>query len=267
MDYHVDEADYFRAKRRLFDTVLPEGATVVVDADEAYADQVVAAARARGLEVLTVGEAGTDLVLAERVTEGFGQRLTVRADGAEHKVLLPLVGRFQVSNALVAAALAVATGVPAKDAITALGTLKGAPGRLDLIGHTEDGALCFVDYAHKPDAVGNALAALRPHAAGRLVIVLGAGGDRDAGKRPMMGRAAQDGADVVIVTDDNPRSEDPALIRQAILAEAPGALEIGDRREAIRQAVAMLGAGDVLLVAGKGHEPGQIVGDLSLIHI
>lgn len=264
MDYHSDEEDYFRAKLRLFDTVLPDGAAVVVDLDEVKADRAADCATARGLKVFSVGSAGAGLRLVERREEGFGQRLTVETADERHEVLLPLVGRFQVSNALVAAGLAIVTGTPPATALSALAGLTGAPGRLDLVGTTSEGALCFVDYAHKPDAISNALAALRPRATGRLIIVIGAGGDRDPGKRPMMGAASAEGADHVIVTDDNPRSEDPADIRRAILDAAPGAVEIGDRREAIRAGIAMLGAGDILLVAGKGHEPGQIVGTETL---
>ena len=177
------------------------------------------------------------------------------------EVRLPLAGRFQVSNALIAAGLAICAGVERDVALSALEHLEGAPGRLERVGETDDGALVFVDYAHKPDALDTALAALRPFTKGRLVVVFGAGGDRDKGKRPLMGEAAARQADVVIVTDDNPRSEDPAAIRGAILEAAPGALEIGDRRDAIEAAVGMLQEGDVLCIAGKGHEPGQIVGD------
>jgi UDP-N-acetylmuramoyl-L-alanyl-D-glutamate--2,6-diaminopimelate ligase len=190
-----------------------------------------------------------------------GSRLLVEAWGEKHYVPLPLVGQFQIANALVAAGLAIATGVEAKKALDALASLKGASGRLELVGEHPSGAHVFVDYAHTPDAIANALAALRPHARGRLVIVIGAGGDRDAGKRPLMGEAASMHADQVIVTDDNPRSEDPAAIRHAVMEGAPAAHEIGDRRAAIRAAVSGLGKGDILLVAGKGHETGQTIGD------
>ncbi len=264
LDYHSDAEDYFRAKLRLFDTLLEPGATVVVDADEPYADRVAAVARARGLTLMTVGEAGSDLRLVSIERDGHRQHLEIEAAGRRHAVLLPLVGRFQVSNALVAAALAIATGVLPEAALGALAGLEGAEGRLDFVGATAEGAPCFVDYAHKPEALEKALAAVRPFADRRLVVVFGAGGDRDRGKRPVMGGIAAAGADVVIVTDDNPRSEEPAAIRAAILGAAPGAMEIGDRREAIRAGVAMLGAGDVLLVAGKGHETGQIVGETVL---
>ena len=176
-------------------------------------------------------------------------------------VVLPLAGAFQASNALVAAGLAVGAGVPTGDAVAALAELEGAPGRLELVGHKANGAMICIDYAHKPDALLSALSALRPLTAGRLVVVFGAGGDRDPGKRPLMGRAAAEHADVVIVTDDNPRSEDPAEIRRAVIAGAANAIEIADRGRAIAEAIAMLAPGDVLCVAGKGHETGQIVGD------
>jgi UDP-N-acetylmuramyl-tripeptide synthetase len=175
--------------------------------------------------------------------------------------MLPLAGAFQASNALVAAGLAIGGGVEVETALAALAKLEGAPGRLELVGRKANGAMIFVDYAHKPDAIVSALTALRPMTAGRLVIVFGAGGDRDPGKRPLMGKAATDHADVVIVTDDNPRSENPAAVRSAILAAAPGASEIGDRGEAIARAIALLSPGDVLVVAGKGHETGQKIGN------
>jgi UDP-N-acetylmuramoyl-L-alanyl-D-glutamate--2,6-diaminopimelate ligase len=190
-----------------------------------------------------------------------GSRLMVEAGGEKRYVPLPLVGHFQVANALLAATLAIATGVPVATALDALADLRGASGRLELVGTHPSGARVFVDYAHTPDALANALGALRPHAAGRLAVVFGAGGDRDPGKRPLMGEAAARFADWLIVTDDNPRREDPAAIRRAVLAGASGAEEIGDRREAIRTAVAALAAGDILLVAGKGHETGQTIGD------
>ncbi len=183
---------------------------------------------------------------------------------AGRAIVWPLAGSFQASNALVAAGLAIAAGVDEDAAFAALAALRGAPGRLELVGRKPNGALVFVDYAHKPEALASMLQALRPLAGGRLVVVFGAGGDRDPGKRPLMGRAAADNADVVIVTDDNPRSEVPAAIRAAILAAAPGGIEIGDRREAIAHAVAMLGPRDVLCIAGKGHETGQVIGDAVL---
>jgi UDP-N-acetylmuramoyl-L-alanyl-D-glutamate--2,6-diaminopimelate ligase len=214
----------------------------------------------RGLRVLTVGRAGDAIRLRDVAVDCFAQRLTLTHDGRDVSVQLPLVGAFQVENALVAAGLTIATGGDPAAVFAALEHLQGAKGRLEQVG-TQNGAPIFIDYAHKPDALAKALAALRPYATGRLTVVFGAGGDRDAGKRPIMGAIAAAQADRVIVTDDNPRSEDPAAIRAAILAAAPGAVEIGDRAEAIRQAVAGLAAGDVLLIAGKGHETGQIIGD------
>jgi len=263
LDYHRTLDAYRAAKLRLFDTLLPAGAAAVVDADQTDASTIAGIAGKRKLRFFGVGRTGADLTLLDSSREGFAQTLRVRAAGKERRVMLPLVGAFQVSNALVAAGLAIATGTAAEDAIVSLESLKGARGRLELVGE-KNGAPVFVDYAHTPDALANALDALRPYASARLLIVFGAGGDRDAGKRPLMGAAAAARADRVIVTDDNPRSEDPAAIRKAILQAAPGAVEIGDRGEAIRTAVNELKRGDVLLVAGKGHETGQIVGERTL---
>ena len=190
-----------------------------------------------------------------------GVRMIVECGGDDHYVTLPLIGGFQVSNALISAALAMSTGVAADKALSSLMDLKGAPGRLECVGTHPSGAPVFVDYSHKPDALAKALQALRPHTRGQLIVVFGAGGDRDPGKRPLMGEAALDNADRVIVTDDNPRSENPADIRREILAAAPGAVDIGDRREAIHTAIKYLSEGDILVIAGKGHETGQIIGD------
>ncbi|WP_422377398.1 UDP-N-acetylmuramoyl-L-alanyl-D-glutamate--2,6-diaminopimelate ligase [Roseibium sp.] len=261
MDYHPTIEDYLRAKLRLFSELLPAGGTVVVDPGEKYADRVLAVAEERGLPVFTVGETGKDLKLTGLKPAGAGQELTLQTARGEYKVTLPLIGRFQVSNALIAAGLVIASGMDTGAALRALENLKGAPGRLELAGKTGEGGLVFVDYAHKPDALDNALAALKPFAGGRLSVVVGAGGDRDPGKRPLMGEAAARHADLVIITDDNPRSEDPASIRKAVLGGAPDALEIGDRYEAIAEGVRRLKKGDILCVAGKGHETGQIVGD------
>jgi UDP-N-acetylmuramoyl-L-alanyl-D-glutamate--2,6-diaminopimelate ligase len=260
LDYHPTEADYLAAKMRLFSDVLEPGRTAVLNVDSAHAPQVMAVAKARGLKIATTGEEGDDLKLVSLVRDGFAQRIVIRHAGRDYGMRFPLLGAYQVENALVAAGLAIAAGEGAAAAINAIGGLKGVPGRLEIAGG-RDGATVIVDYAHKPEALGAALDALRPFATGRLICVFGCGGDRDRGKRPIMGRIAVDKADVVIVTDDNPRSERPEAIRAEILAAAPGAREIGDRGEAIKTAVDMLGAGDVLLVAGKGHETGQIVGD------
>ena len=260
MDYHPTVEDYHRAKLRLFDTLLPKGAPAVIFADDAWSAPTVAAARAAGLEVLTVGRHGDFLALKRVEHERHRQRAEVEHGGTLYEIDLPLAGDFQISNALVAAGLAISTGTPATRAMAALEKLHGAPGRLDLVGTTAEGAPVYVDYAHKPDALENVLASVRPFTTGRIVVVFGCGGDRDRGKRPIMGEIATRLADVTIVTDDNPRSEVPAEIRAAILAAAPGAIEIGDRRAAIREAVAMLHAGDTLIVAGKGHEEGQTIG-------
>lgn len=259
MDYHATVEDYFAAKMRLFAEILPEGATAVIDADGPYAARAATIAGDRGQRIITTGAAGGGIRLLSAMPDGLHQALALDVFGSRIEVDLPLAGAFQVSNALVAAGLAVAAGIEPSAAVAALAHLEGAPGRLEKVGVTRSGGAIFVDYAHKPDALDHALAALRPMTRGRLIVVFGAGGDRDAGKRPLMGEIATRRADVVIVTDDNPRSEDPAAIRAAILAAAPGAVEIGDRRRAIAEAVAMLGEGDVLCVAGKGHETGQIV--------
>jgi UDP-N-acetylmuramoyl-L-alanyl-D-glutamate--2,6-diaminopimelate ligase len=209
---------------------------------------------------MTVGVNGDDIKLIGGAIDGFAQVVSIGHGGREFKVRLPLVGAFQVQNAAVAAGLAIATGAEPARVFASLEHLTGAKGRLELAG-AKNGAPIFIDYAHKPDALKKALEALRPYASGKLVVVFGAGGDRDSGKRPIMGHIAAENADRVIVTDDNPRSEQPAAIRAAILAATPGAAEIGDRNEAIRAGIAALKTGDVLLIAGKGHETGQIVGD------
>ncbi len=264
MDYHPTVEDYLRAKLRLFDTLLPKGAPAVIFADDAWSKPTIEAARAAGLDVQTVGRKGTLLKLKRVEHERHRQRAEVEAEGTLYEIDLPLAGDFQISNALVAAGLAIATGTATGTAVAALERLKGAPGRLDLVGTTREGAPVYVDYAHKPDALENVLASVRPFTTGRVVVVFGCGGDRDRGKRPIMGEIASRLADVAIVTDDNPRSEEPAAIRAAIMAAAPGAIEIGDRRAAIREAVAMLHAGDTLIVAGKGHEEGQTTGAVTL---
>jgi UDP-N-acetylmuramoyl-L-alanyl-D-glutamate--2,6-diaminopimelate ligase len=224
---------------------------------------VIAAVKTRGLETVTVGVKGETIRLNSAARDGLSSAVDLQFGGRIWRVNFPLAGDFQVSNALVAAGLCIATGSEADAVFEALQTLQGAPGRLERIGDIR-GATVFVDYAHKPDALEKAIAALRPFLRGRLVLVFGCGGDRDAGKRPIMGEIAARRADVAIVTDDNPRSENPASIRAQILAAAPSAIEIGDRAAAIRAGIAMLGDGDALLIAGKGHETGQIVGDKTL---
>jgi UDP-N-acetylmuramoyl-L-alanyl-D-glutamate--2,6-diaminopimelate ligase len=260
MDYHPTVEAYLNAKLRLFTELLAPGQTAVINSDGAFAPDVVAAARVRGLKVMTVGTTGKDLRCTSLVNDGFAQRLGVEAHGKSYDVRLPLVGAYQAENALVAAGLAIATGEDTARVLDALASLKGVPGRLEIVGEAK-GGLAIVDYAHKPEALSAALAACRPFVTGKLICVFGCGGDRDKGKRPIMGEIASKNADVVIVTDDNPRSEDPAVIRSEILAAARGAREFGDRAEAIKAAVAMMGKGDVVLVAGKGHETGQIIGN------
>ncbi len=265
LDYHRDMDSYFAAKMRLFDEVVDSDGVAVVWADDAKSGEVMARATARGLKVLTVGESGEAIQLVSRQSTPLGQQLMLRHEGREHKLTLPLIGAYQAANVLVAAGLTLATGGEWAATLGAMGRVSPVRGRLERAVITRGGAPVYVDYAHTPDAIEAAIAALRPHVAtadgGRLISVIGAGGDRDEGKRPAMGAVAARLSEVVIVTDDNPRSEDPAAIRRAILAGAPGASEIGDRREAIFAAIAMAKAGDIVLVAGKGHEQGQIVGD------
>ena len=264
MDYHSTVEDYHRAKLRLFDTLLPKGAPAVIFADDVWSEPTIAAAGRAGLDVLTVGRKGTFLAIKRVEHERHRQRAEIEAGGTLYEVDLPLAGDFQIYNALVAAGLAISTGTPAGKALAALEQLKGAPGRLELVGTTTDSAPVYVDYAHKPDALQNVLESVRPFTTGRVVVVFGCGGDRDKGKRPIMGAIATRLADIVIVTDDNPRSEVPETIRSEILAAAPGAIEIGDRRKAIQEAIAMLRVGDTLVVAGKGHEHGQTIGATTL---
>jgi UDP-N-acetylmuramoyl-L-alanyl-D-glutamate--2,6-diaminopimelate ligase len=259
LDYHPTIEAYLTAKLRLFRELLPPDGVAVVNADSAEAAAVIAVVGPLGRRVMTVGRAGEDLQLQRLVREGFAQRMLVACEGRVFDVRLPLLGEYQASNALVAAGLAIATGESAGRVLPALQGLKGVKGRLEIVGEAR-GGLAIVDYAHKPEALAAALEALRPFATSRLICVMGCGGDRDKGKRPIMGAIAVDKADVVIVTDDNPRTEDPATIRAEILAGASGAREIGDRAKAIAAGVAMLREGDVLVVAGKGHETGQIVG-------
>ena len=259
LDYHPTLEAYLAAKLRLFTDLIEPGGAAVVAADHEEAEIVASAAIRRDLRLVTVGRRGQGIRLVESTIEGFAQALALEHAGREYRVRLPLPGEFQVDNALVAAGLVIATGVDPSATFAALGNLKGAKGRLELVGQ-HNGAPIFVDYAHKPDALAKALQALRPYAKRRLVVVFGCGGDRDQGKRPMMGAIAAKLADRVVVTDDNPRSENPAAIRAAILEAAPGALEIGDRREAISRSIEDLRRGDVLLIAGKGHETGQIIG-------
>jgi len=264
LDYHATLEEYLAAKLRLFEALLQPGQPAAIDADTDVADKVIAACAARGLDVRTIGRKGAAIRLLERSAEGFATRLMLECEGKVFRVLLPLAGEFQTSNALVAAGLAIATGETPQNVFAALEKLVGAPGRIEKIGDRNGGA-AFVDYAHKPGALETAISALRPFARGKLIVVFGCGGDRDRGKRPIMGEISARLADVTIVTDDNPRSEQPDAIRAAILEGArayKGAdvREISDRAAAIAAGVALLGPGDVLLVAGKGHETGQIIG-------
>ena len=260
MDYHPTFEAYLACKLRLFTELARDGAAAVVNADTEHAEDFIAAAKARGLRLLTVGEKGESMKLLSRAPHGDGQSLKVTHGGDTYDVALPFAGAFQASNALVAAGFAIGLGEDARAVFAALADLKGAPGRLEKVATAKNGAPVYVDYAHTPDALENVLSALRPHTKGNLIAVFGCGGDRDKGKRPLMGAVAAKFADSVIITDDNPRSEEAAAIRKEALAGCPGAQEIGDRAEAIRAAIAALGVGDVLVIAGKGHESGQIVG-------
>ena len=262
LDYHADMDAYFAAKMRLFDEVVADNGTAVIWADDAWSPRAIAHARQRGLRLFTVGETGADLKLLARRPGLLGQELDVALDGQTRKLNLPLIGAYQAANALVAASLALATGIPAATVLDSLTRLQPVRGRLERAVLTRAGAPVYVDYAHTPDALAAAIAALRPHVSGRLIVVFGAGGDRDTGKRPEMGRVAAEQADVTIVTDDNPRGEDAGEIRAAIIAGCGDSeiIEIPGRREAIAKAVMIAGKGDIVLIAGKGHEQGQIVG-------
>lgn len=261
LDYHPDMDAYFAAKMRLFDEVVQGNGTAVVWTGDPKSEAVIEHAKRRGLTLVTVGPGAKTIELVSRQSTPLGQQLLLRHEGKEDKLSLPLIGAYQMNNVLTAAGLALATGGDWSTTLSAMGRVSPVRGRLERAVISRAGAPVYVDYAHTPDAVAAAIAALRPHVDGRLITVLGAGGDRDEGKRPEMGAVAARFSDVVIVTDDNPRSEDPAAIRRAVLAGAPGAQEIGDRRDAIAAAVAMAKLGDIVLVAGKGHEQGQIIGD------
>jgi UDP-N-acetylmuramoyl-L-alanyl-D-glutamate--2,6-diaminopimelate ligase len=260
LDYHGTMEAYHAAKLRLASEVVADDGAMVVWNDDPAAAAFVAAAQARGLRILRVGSSGDELRLVARVPTQLGQELTLQFDGSERHITLPLIGAYQAANALVSAGLVLATGGDPEATLVALARLQPVPGRLERAAIARSGAPIYVDYAHTPDAVDAALNALRPHARGRLIIVIGAGGDRDSGKRAEMGRIAAAKAELVIVSDDNPRSEDPAAIRAAILSGAPDAREIGDRRDAIAAAIAAAGPDDIVCIAGKGHEQGQIVG-------
>lgn len=261
LDYHRDMASYRAAKLALFTTLVAGDGTAVINADEAAGAAFAEAARERGLTLWTYGRAGDTLMVTRLEPVASGLSLGALLFGRHYDVNLPLLGAFQAHNVLCALGLAVACGIDADKAIAGLPHLTGVPGRMQKVAEV-DGASIIVDYAHTPDALATVLTAIRPHVAGRLTCVFGCGGDRDPGKRPLMGAAVAAHADRAIVTDDNPRSEDPAAIRAAALAACPGGIEIGDRAEAIAAGVAGLGRGDVLVIAGKGHEQGQIVGNV-----
>jgi len=261
MDYHDNVEDYFHAKMRLFDTLLPEKAPAIVFSEGKAAQKAIEHINKARRKVLSVGRKGDFIRLKRLEQENFRQFAEFECEGGLYEVTVPLAGEFQIANALVAAGLAIVGGVPVAAVFRALERLKGAPGRLELVGTTRAGAPVYVDYAHKPDALENVLKTLRPFTSGRLIVVFGCGGDRDKGKRPLMGEIAAKFADMSIITDDNPRSENPATIRRQILSRSRNALEIADRRQAISRAIAILGQGDTLIIAGKGHERGQIIGD------
>lgn len=263
MDYHPDVAHYLTAKLRLFGELVAANGVAVVNADGEHAQEFIAEARARRLKLVTVGEQGETLRLIARRAHGEFQVLDVEFAGSRYNVSVPLVGDFQASNALVAAGFAVGLEDPPDQVFAALSHLKGAPGRLEKVARSRAGAPIYVDYAHTPDALETVLVALRPHVEGRLSLVFGCGGERDRGKRGLMGAIAARRADCVIVTDDNPRGEDPGEIRREILAACSGAQEIGDRAEAIAEAISALEGNDALVIAGKGHESGQIIGDVT----
>ena len=263
MDYHPSFADYLKAKLGLFDRLVRKGGIAVVNRDADQAGEFVTAAEHRDLRLLTVGVLGETLKLTGQVPHARGQDLSVLYQGRARTIALPLAGLFQASNALVAAGLALGLGDSADDVFAALSTLQGAPGRLELVAQTRAGAPIYVDYAHTPDAIETVLLALRPHVKDRLHLIFGCGGDRDRGKRPLMAAAAARHADSIIVSDDNPRSEDPAAIRREVLQGAPNAREVGDRAEAIGLGIAALGPDDALVIAGKGHEETQIIGSVA----
>ena len=263
-DYHPDFQDYFDSKAKLFTELLPEGAPAVINTSDQYGERMAELARAAGHEVMDVGWQGENIRIDEIMPRAGSQDLTLVINGKRYGIRLPLAGEFQSLNAVQALGLAVATGVDLNDALMALELLSGVPGRLETVGETPDGAPVYVDFAHTEDGLEKLIRSIRPHTMGKIVVVFGCGGDRDATKRPKMGSVACKLADSVIVTDDNPRTENPASIRAEVLRGCTDATEIGDRRAAIREGLSRLGRGDCLVVAGKGHEQGQIVGDQTL---
>jgi UDP-N-acetylmuramoyl-L-alanyl-D-glutamate--2,6-diaminopimelate ligase len=260
LDYHETMDAYFEAKMRLFDEVLPDDAAAVVWTGDAKSEEVIARVRRRGLRLITVGPGAETIALVEQTPTPLGQVLILEHAGKRHRLALPLIGAYQAANVLIAAGLLMATGSDFATAFSAMGRVAPVRGRLERAVISRGGAPVYVDYAHTPDALEAAIAALRPHVEGKLITVFGAGGDRDKGKRPEMGAVASRLSDLIIVTDDNPRNEDPAAIRAEIMAGAQDAIEIGGRREAIAEALRLAGSGDIVLLAGKGHETGQVVG-------
>ncbi len=261
LDYHQTMARYFDAKLRLFAELLPAGGTAVINARQEHAGRLIETARRRHQRLITFGGEGADIALRKQQPTPQGQVLEIGLFGARHVAEFPVAGGFQAENLLAALGLVIGSGSDAGKIAGLIGRLQGVPGRIEHVADTPSGGAVYVDYAHKPGALEAVLGTLRPHAARRLIVVFGCGGDRDRGKRPIMGEIATRLADRVIVTDDNPRSEQPAAIRAEILAKAPGSVEIGDRAEAIRLAMREMQAGDLLVIAGKGHETYQIVGD------
>lgn len=261
LDYHGSFDKYFAAKARLFSDLLVADGTAVLNADVEQFATLKAMCEKRGLTVMSYGENADDIKLVSAIPDSTGTKLTLLANKGEYKIHLPLMGSFQVMNALAALAIVIASGADIDPAVLALEKLEGVRGRMELVGKTSFGAPVFVDYAHTPDALETVIKAVRPHCKGRIVCVFGAGGDRDTGKRPLMGKVAQDFADIAIITDDNPRSENPATIRAAIKKACDGGIEIGDRADAIKRGIGILQRNDVLIIAGKGHERGQIIGD------
>ncbi len=264
LDYHADMDAYFAAKMRLFDEVVDGDGTAVVWTGDARSAEVIAHAAKRGLKLITVGPGAATIALLEQVPTTLGQKLLLRHEGRELRLMLPLIGAYQVNNVLTAAGLLLATGSDPADVLSAMGRISPVRGRLERAVISRAGAPVYVDYAHTADALEAAISALRPHVEGKLIVVFGAGGDRDTGKRGPMGAVAARLSDIAIVTDDNPRTENPAAIRREVMAGAVGAMEIGDRRAAIAEAIRLAGAGDIVLIAGKGHETGQIVGEMVL---
>jgi len=259
-DYHADAEEYFQAKARLFTELTPKDAPVVINVNDEYGQRLVDICRERGQDILQVGWSGHDIRIDEVMPRASSQIIDLVVHGKRHKIDLPLAGEFQTLNAIAALGLAMVTGIDTDKVIEALSHLKGVAGRMERAGQTKEGAPIFVDFAHTEDGLDKLLRSVRPHTMGRIIVAFGCGGDRDPDKRPKMGRVAAKLADEVIVTDDNPRTEDAATIRKAVLKGCPNATEIGDRARAIREGINKLGPNDCLVIAGKGHEQGQVVG-------